>query len=88
MSSEGKNENEESLVRRIQDSHSHPDDNDLQQQLMNDCFTYFLSLPETDHHLFCEKNKATILVYLLLELWSHFLTHPDRDQGVLAVTRR
>ena len=70
MSSEGKNENEESLVRRIQDSHSHPDDNDLQQQLMNDCFTYFLSLPETDHHLFCEKNKATILVYLLLVLAS------------------
>ena len=70
MSSEGKNGNEESLVRRIQDSHSHPDDNDLQQQLMNDCFTYFLSLPETDHHLFCEKNKATILVYLLLVLAS------------------
>jgi len=71
MSSEKRsNNNEEELVKRIQDSHSQPDDNTLQQQLMNDCFTYFLSLPESDHHLFCEKNKATILVYLLLVLAS------------------
>lgn len=62
-------EDEEKLVARIDDSHHHPDDMKLQQQLMNDCFTYFLSL-DSKEHLFCVKNRATIVVYLLVVLAS------------------
>lgn len=63
-------ETEDKLIKRIEDSHLHPDDNDLQQALMMDCFQYFVSLPDSDKHLFCKKERATILVYLLLVLTS------------------
>ncbi|KAH3668144.1 hypothetical protein OGAPHI_001898 [Ogataea philodendri] len=52
------------LVELIENSHTKPTDDEVQQNVFNECYKYFVSLEQ--EHLFCDKTSAQIACYLLV----------------------